>query len=126
MKIGIAKEYLEGVRDDVKEAVLKAADIYKSMGAEIVYFDLPELKFALPVYYIIACAEASSNLGRYDGIRFGYKTEHYNGTHDMVCRTRSEDSAKRLNAESSSVLMCFPQVTMTLITKGSESSRHYR
>ena len=90
MKIGIAKEYLEGVRDDVKEAVLKAADIYKSMGAEIVYFDLPELKFALPVYYIIACAEASSNLGRYDGIRFGYKTEHYNGTHDMVCRTRSE------------------------------------
>ena len=56
MKIGIAKEYLEGVRDDVKEAVLKAADIYKSMGAEIVYFDLPELKFALPVYYIIACA----------------------------------------------------------------------
>ena len=79
MKIGIAKEYLEGIRDDVKEAVLKAADIYKSMGAEIVYFDLPELKFALPVYYIIACAEASSNLGRYDGIRFGYKTEHYNG-----------------------------------------------
>ena len=90
MKIGIAKEYLEGVRDDVKEAVLKAVEVYKSMGAEIVYFDLPELKFALPVYYIIACAEASSNLGRYDGIRFGYKAEHYNGTHDMVCRTRSE------------------------------------
>ena len=89
-KIGIAKEYLDGVHDDVKEAVLKATEVYKSMGAEIVYFDLPELKFALPVYYIIACAEASSNLGRYDGIRFGYKTEHYNGTHDMVCRTRSE------------------------------------
>ncbi len=90
MKIGIAKEYLESVRDDVKEAVLKAVEVYKSMGAEIVYFDLPELKFALPVYYIIACAEASSNLGRYDGIRFGYKAEHYDGTHDMVCRTRSE------------------------------------
>lgn len=90
MKIGVAKEYLEGVRDDVKEAVLNAVEVYKSIGAEIVYFDLPELKFALPVYYIIACAEASSNLGRYDGIRFGYKTEHYNGTHDMVCRTRSE------------------------------------
>ena len=98
MKIGIAKEYLEGVRDDVKEAVLKAVEVYKSMGAEIVYFDLPEIKFALPVYYIIACAEASSNLGRYDGIRFGYKAEHYNGTHDMVCRTRSEgfgDEVKR-------------------------------
>ena len=90
MKIGIAREYLEGVREDVQEAVLKSAEIYKSLGAEIVYFDLPALKFALPVYYIIACAEASSNLGRYDGIRFGYKTEHYNGTHDMVCRTRSE------------------------------------
>ena len=90
MKIGIAKEYLEGVRDDVKEAVLKAVEVYKSMGVEIVYFDLPELNFALPVYYIIACAEASSNLGRYDGIRFGYKAEHYDGTHDMVCRTRSE------------------------------------
>lgn len=90
MKIGIAREYLDGVRDDVKEAVLKAAEVYKSLGAEIVYFDLPALKFALPVYYIIACAEASSNLGRYDGIRYGYKTEHYNGTHDMICRTRSE------------------------------------
>lgn len=90
MKIGIAREYLDGVRDDVKEAILNAAKVYESLGAEIVYFDLPELKFALPVYYIIACAEASSNLGRYDGIRFGYKTEHYNGTHDMVCRTRSE------------------------------------
>ncbi|MEE0869024.1 MAG: tRNA (adenine(22)-N(1))-methyltransferase TrmK, partial [Ruminococcus sp.] len=90
MKIGIAREYLDGVRDDVKEAVLNAAEVYKSLGAEIVYFDLPALKFALPVYYIIACAEASSNLGRYDGIRYGYKTEHYNGTHDMICRTRSE------------------------------------
>ncbi len=98
MKIGIAREYLDGVRDDVKEAVLNAAEVYKSLGAEIVYFDLPILKFALPVYYIIACAEASSNLGRYDGIRYGYKTEHYNGTHDMICRTRSEgfgDEVKR-------------------------------
>lgn len=90
MKIGIAREYLDGIRDDVKEAVLSAAEVYKSLGAEIIYFDLPILKFALPVYYIIACAEASSNLGRYDGIRYGYKTEHYNGTHDMICRTRSE------------------------------------
>ena len=90
MKIGIAREYLDGVRDDVKEAVLAASEVYKSLGAEIVYFDLPVIKYALPVYYIIACAEASSNLGRYDGIRYGYKTEHYNGTHDMICRTRSE------------------------------------
>ena len=90
MKIGIAREYLEGVREDVKEAVLEAAKKYEEMGAEIVYFDLPALKFALPVYYILACAEASSNLGRYDGIRYGYKTEHYEGIHDMICKTRSE------------------------------------
>ncbi len=90
MKIGIAREYLEGVRDDVKEAVLNAVKVYESLGAEVIYFDMPALKFALPVYYIIACAEASSNLGRYDGIRYGFKTEHYNGTHDMMCRTRSE------------------------------------
>lgn len=90
MKIGIAREYLEGVREDVKEAVLEAAKKYEEMGAEIVYFDLPTLKFALPVYYILACAEASSNLGRYDGIRYGYKTEHYEGIHDMICKTRSE------------------------------------
>lgn len=90
MKIGIAREYLEGVREDVKEAVLEAAKKFEEMGAEIVYFDLPALKFALPVYYILACAEASSNLGRYDGIRYGYKTEHYEGIHDMICKTRSE------------------------------------
>lgn len=97
-KIGIAREYLDGVRDDVKESILAAAEKYKELGAEIVYFDLPALKFALPVYYILACAEASSNLGRYDGIRYGYKTEHYEGTHDMICRTRSEgfgDEVKR-------------------------------
>ena len=95
-KIGIANQYLDGVREDVKEAVLQAAKVYEEMGAEIVYFDLPELKFALPVYYILAMAEASSNLGRYDGIRYGYKAEHYNGTHDMICRTRSEGFGKEV------------------------------
>lgn len=90
MKIGIAKEYLEGVRDDVKEAILNACKVYESLGAEIVYFDLPALKYALPVYYILACAEASSNLGRYDGIRYGYKIPTYNDVNEMVCKTRSE------------------------------------
>lgn len=90
MKIGIAREYLDGVREDVKQAVLDAAKVYESLGAEIVYFDLPVLKVAVPVYYILACAEASSNLGRYDGIRYGYKTESYNSIHEMMCKTRSE------------------------------------
>ncbi len=95
-RIGIANQYLDGVSDDVRDAVLAAAQVYRELGAEIVYFDLPELDFSLPVYYILAMAEASSNLGRYDGIRYGYKAEHYNGTHDMICRTRSEGFGKEV------------------------------
>lgn len=90
MKIGIVREYMDGIKDEVNVAILKAIKVYESLGAEIIYFDMPVIKFALPVYYIIACAEASSNLGRYDGIRYGYKAQHYNGIHDMICRTRSE------------------------------------
>ena len=90
MKIGIVKEYFEGVRDDVRKNIENAIETYKSLGAEIVEFEMPILKYALPVYYILACAEASSNLGRYDGIRYGYRTDSYNGIHDMVCKTRSE------------------------------------
>lgn len=100
MKIGIAKEYLDGVREDVRKAVEDAAKVYESLGAEIVYFDLPSLKYALPVYYIIACAEASSNLGRYDGIRYGYKADNYKDVNDMIKKTRStgfgEEVKKRI------------------------------
>ena len=90
MKIGIAEEYFDGVRDEVKAALLAALDVYRALGAETVEVALPELKYALPVYYILACAEASSNLGRYDGIRYGYKTPHYDDINDMICKTRSE------------------------------------
>ena len=98
MKIGIPREYLEGIRDDVKLSIEKACEVYKSLGAEIVYFNLPALKYALPVYYILACAEASSNLGRYDGIRYGYRTDSYKDVNEMICKTRSEgfgDEVKR-------------------------------
>ena len=89
-KIGIAKEYFDGIKDDVNAALEKAVKTYESLGAEIVHFDLPSLQYALPVYYILACAEASSNLGRYDGIRYGYRTDNYESVHDMICKTRSE------------------------------------
>ncbi len=88
--IGVAREYLEGLRPEVLKATEDAIRTFESLGAKIVYFDMPALKFALPVYYILACAEASSNLGRYDGIRYGYKAEVYESVHDMVCKTRSE------------------------------------
>ena len=87
--IGLAKEYFDGVRDEVREALDAAVKVYQSLGAKVVTFSLPALKFALPVYYILACAEASSNLARYDGIRYGSRAEHYNGVNDMIARTRS-------------------------------------
>jgi aspartyl-tRNA(Asn)/glutamyl-tRNA(Gln) amidotransferase subunit A len=90
LRIGIAKEYFEGIGGDVKQALDAAIETYRSLGAEIVELSLPELKIALPVYYILACAEASSNLGRYDSIRYGYRTPHYEGINDMICKTRSE------------------------------------
>ncbi len=89
MKIGVAKEYLDGVGEDIRQSLEEAMKQYESLGAEIVPFDLPSLKYALPVYYIIACAEASSNLGRYDGIRYGYKAENYTDVNDMIKKTRS-------------------------------------
>jgi len=96
MKIGIAKEYFDGIRLDVRESIEKAIKVYEELGAEIVYFELPQIKYALPVYYILACAEASSNLGRYDGIRYGYKTSNYNDLNEMICKTRSEGFGKEV------------------------------
>lgn len=96
MKIGIAEEYFEGIRDDVKESIEGAIKKYEELGAEIVYFNIAEIKAALPVYYILACAEASSNLGRYDGIRYGYRTPAYNDLNEMICKTRSEGFGKEV------------------------------
>lgn len=95
-KIGVANEYLEGLDEQVKNAFLSACDTLKGLGVEIEYFDMPSVKFALPVYYILACAEASSNLARYDGIRYGYKAKDYESVHDMVCKTRSYGFGKEV------------------------------
>lgn len=90
MKIGVCKAYFDGVPADICTAIDKALDTYRALGAEIVDIELPSLDYALPVYYILACAEASSNLGRYDSIRYGYRTAHYSDINDMICKTRSE------------------------------------
>lgn len=90
LKVGIPAEYFTGTGGDVEKALLHAQETFRELGAELVPFSMPSLSYALPVYYILACAEASSNLGRYDGIRYGYKAEHYDSIHDMMCRTRSE------------------------------------
>lgn len=96
MKIGIADEYFDGVREDIKASIKKAIGVYEDLGAEIVQIKLPSLKYALPVYYILACAEASSNLGRYDGIRYGYRTDSYKDLNDMISKTRSEGFGKEV------------------------------
>lgn len=98
LKIGVAKEYFEGINDEIKAAIDGAIKFFEENGAEIIDISLPVLKQALPVYYIIACAEASSNLGRYDGIRYGYRTESFNDVEEMILKTRTEgfgDEVKR-------------------------------
>lgn len=97
-KIGVAEEFFDGIDHDMKNQIFEAINLFEKNGAEIVSIKLPALKLALPVYYIIACAEASSNLGRYDGIRYGYRADSYDSIDDMICRTRSEgfgDEVKR-------------------------------
>ena len=98
LKIGVAKEYFEGINEEIKDAIFSAIKEYEKNGAEIIDIKLPVLQQALPVYYIIACAEASSNLGRYDGIRYGYRTENFNDVEEMILKTRTEgfgDEVKR-------------------------------
>lgn len=91
MKIGIPKDYFgEGLNQEVKDAVLKAADVLRQEGAEVEEFDLSLVEYAIPAYYTIAAAEASSNLERFDGIKYGYRTEEFTDLHNMYKKTRSE------------------------------------
>ena len=90
IKIGVAKEFFDGINSQIKGAIDAAIEQYKNAGAEVVEVSIPALKLALPVYYIIACAEASSNLGRYDGIRYGYRAANYSSVDDMITKTRTE------------------------------------
>ncbi len=91
MKIGIPSEYfIDGIDSEVETAVNAAIEQYKKLGAEIVEVSLPHTKYAVSVYYIIATAEASSNLARYDGVKYGYRTEDAKDLSDMYFKTRTE------------------------------------
>lgn len=96
LKIGIAKEFFEGLNEEIKSLILECVKEYERAGAEVVEVSIPSLKIALPVYYIIACAEASSNLGRYDGIRYGFRATNYSGVDDMVLKTRTQGFGKEV------------------------------
>ena len=91
MKFGVPEEYLaEGLDPEVKEAVLNAAKVLEEKGAVVEEFDLSLVEYAIPAYYVIACAEASSNLARFDGVKYGYRTDAYEGLHQMYKKSRSE------------------------------------
>ena len=91
MKIGIPKDYFgEGLDPQVKEAVLNAAELLKSKGAIVEEFDLSLVEYAIPAYYTIAAAEASSNLERFDGVKYGYRAKDFEGLHSMYKKTRSQ------------------------------------
>ena len=91
MKIGIPRDYFgDGLDSEVKEAVLAAAKALEAKGAIVEEFDLSLVEYAIPTYYTIAAAEASSNLERFDGIKYGYRTSEYEGLHNMYKKTRSE------------------------------------
>ncbi|MGN0346790.1 MAG: Asp-tRNA(Asn)/Glu-tRNA(Gln) amidotransferase subunit GatA [Lachnospiraceae bacterium] len=91
MRIGIPRDYFgEGLDPEVKQAVLGAAEVLKAKGAIVEEFDLSLVEYAIPAYYTIADAEASSNLERFDGIKYGYRTEEYHGLHNMYKKSRSE------------------------------------
>ena len=91
LNIALPKEYFgDGISDEVKQSVLDSAKILEKQGANIVEVSLPSLKLALPAYYVISSAEASSNLARFDGIRYGYRTNEYEDLQELYKKSRSE------------------------------------
>lgn len=91
LRIGIPREYLaEGLDSDVKQAVEQAASYFKELKATVEPFDLGLMEYTIPAYYVIASAEASSNLERFDGVKYGYRARNYEDLHDMYKKSRSE------------------------------------
>lgn len=91
LRIGIPRKYLEkDIEEDVKKGILKAAAFFTQQGAIVEEFDLQSVDYAIPSYYVIACAEASSNLSRFDGVKYGYRSESFEGLQAMYKNTREE------------------------------------
>ncbi len=91
LRVGIPSDYLgEGLDDEVRAAVMKVSDVLREKGALVEEFDLSLVEYAIPAYYVIASAEASSNLARFDGVKYGYRAKDYEGLHNMYKKSRSE------------------------------------
>lgn len=97
LRIGIPKEYfIEGMDEDVEKSVQEAIDLLNKLGAKIQSISLPHTPYAVAVYYIICTAEASSNLARYDGVKYGFRSNHYDDLLEMYSRTRAEGFGKEV------------------------------
>ena len=91
LRVGVPEDYFgEGLAADVRARVMDAAKQLEALGATLVPVRMPILDYAIPAYYILACAEASSNLSRYDGVKYGYRPEHFDDLHDLYLTARSE------------------------------------
>lgn len=91
LKVGLPADcFGDGLDPEVRRAVLEAADVLKNRGAQLVEFDFPVMKYMVPTYYIIAAAEASSNLSRFDGVKYGWRAEGYEDLTDLYCKTRTQ------------------------------------
>ena len=99
MKIALPKEFFaEGIDSEISNSVMQAAKAYEEMGAELIECSMPSLKYAVPAYYLIACAEACSNLSRYDGIKYGHRSEIGDSYEELIKHSRAEgfgDEVKR-------------------------------
>ncbi len=97
MKIGLPSEcFGDGLDGEVREKVLAAAEVLKAQGAQVEYFDMPSIKYAVPTYYIVACAEASSNLSRFDGVKYGYRAAEYDDVASLHKNSRSDGFGKEV------------------------------
>jgi aspartyl-tRNA(Asn)/glutamyl-tRNA(Gln) amidotransferase subunit A len=90
VKVGVPREYFEGLNPDIRANVEKGISLLEQLGCEIVPIGLPHTEYAIACYYIICTAEASSNLARYDGVRYGYRAKEYSGLRDMYRKTRDQ------------------------------------
>ncbi|NLZ83276.1 MAG: Asp-tRNA(Asn)/Glu-tRNA(Gln) amidotransferase subunit GatA, partial [Clostridiales bacterium] len=91
MRIGIPKDFLgEGLEDDIRKSTLEAVEIFRSRGALVEEFDLPYMEYGIATYYAISCAEASSNLSRFDGVRYGYRANEYDDLQELYMKSRGE------------------------------------
>ena len=120
LKIGLPKEYFgEGISDAVRKNVMAAAEAYKALGAEVFEISLPLVEYALPIYYILSSAEASSNLARFDGVKYGYRTPNAG---DDITELYTKSRSEGFGAEVQRRIMlgtytCCPPATTTPTTR---------